>query len=95
MGKQKEADKLCHQIASTLMTAGDIKSNLTATQRKGLSFLKKSNTIAVAPFDKGQGFCTIERENLIKKAKKEFKNVTFVTPDNTNTFERKIPLSQK
>ena len=50
---------------------------LTSQQKKGLTYLKKNEEkIAVVPFDKGQGFVTIEREKLIEKSEKEFKNGT-------------------
>ena len=46
--------------------------------------------IAVTPFDKGQGFVSIEREKLVEKAEKEFQNVSMDTPNTTAALERKI-----
>ena len=57
----------------------------------GLSYLKKnSDTIAITPFDKGQGFVSIKREKLVEKSEKEFKNVSKDTEDNTDAVEKKI-----
>jgi hypothetical protein len=44
----------------------------------------------MTPFDKGLGFVTLERQELITKLKAEFKNVSMDTPDTTISFERKI-----
>jgi hypothetical protein len=89
-GRTNEAEELRHQAAHILKNAPPPKSNLTHMQKKGLLFLKRNKDIAVTPFDKGQGFCTLERDKLVSKAQAEFKNVTLDTPDTTPSFERKI-----
>ena len=71
------------------MNAKRPKSNLTASQRKGLAYLKKEN-IAVVPYDKGVGFVTIEKDKLVEKAEAQFKNVTLDTRNTTESYERKI-----
>ena len=62
-GKDKEAETVRHDVANVLLNAKPPPSNLTSQQKKGLTYLKKNKEkIAVLPFDKGQGFVTIERE---------------------------------
>jgi hypothetical protein len=85
-GKQKEADDLRHQAANILRRAPKPKSNLTSQQKLGLAYFNKNKELAVAPFDKGQGFVTLEREKLIKKSE----DVSLDTPDTTTSYERKI-----
>ena len=92
-GENSAAATLRHEAAETLKNAKTPKSNLTSRQKKGLSFLKKNKTLSVLPFDKGQGFGTLKTEGpngLIEKTEKEFKNVTFDTPNNTKSLETKI-----
>ena len=90
-GKKKEAETLRHDVTNTLLKAKPPPSNLTSQQKKGLSYLKKNKeNIAVVPFDKGQGFVTIEREKLVEKSEKEFQNVTLDTRDTTNSLQTKI-----
>ena len=89
-GKKKEAQELRHDVAVTLKKTKKPKSNLSASQKRGLSFFKKNKQIAVTPFDKGQGFVVIEREKLVEKAEKEFQNVKMDTPDTTEALERKL-----
>ena len=90
MGNKKEADEMRHQVAHTLINAKKPKPNLTITQRKGLAFLKESENLSVTPFDKGQGFCTIETEKLVEKVESDFCNITLDTRNNTNSYETKI-----
>ena len=89
-GKTTEAQVLRHDATSILKVPRKPKSNLTHSQRKGLSYLKNRKDIAITPFDKGQGFVSIEREKLVEKAEKEFQNVSLDTPDTTASLERKI-----
>ena len=73
------------------MKAKNPRSNLTAEQKSGLSFLKANREkIAIVPFDKGQGFVSIEREKLVAKAEKEFSKVTLDTRDTTQSLQSKI-----
>jgi hypothetical protein len=58
-GKQAEAEDLRHPAANILINSRPPKSNLSAPQKKGLSYLKRNTKLSVTPFDKGQGFCTI------------------------------------
>jgi hypothetical protein len=90
IGKGKEADELRHQAAHILLKAKTPKSNLTAQQKKGLNYFNRNKNIAVAPFDKGQGFVTLERGKLIDKAQAEFKNTSLDTKNSTAAYERKI-----
>jgi hypothetical protein len=76
-----------------LLNAPKPMSNLTSKQKVGLSFLKKTKELAVTPFDKGIGFVTLERDELVKKSEVEFNYVSLDTPDITITFERKIQLT--
>ena len=89
-GKTLEAQTLRHETAEILKKAKKPKSNLTAEQKKGLTYLKKKDNLAVTPFDKGQGFVVIEKEKLVEKSEKEFQNVTLDTPDTTDSLERKL-----
>ena len=89
-GKLTEAQVLRHQATNILKNPKKPKSNLTASQRKGLSYLKNRKDLAITPFDKGQGFVSIEKEKLVEKAEKEFQNVSLDTPDTTGSLERKI-----
>jgi hypothetical protein len=91
-GKEKEADKLRHQVTHGLLQAPKPKSNLTSQQKVGLSYLRKTKDIAVTPYDKGIGFVTLERDELVKKSEAEFKNVSLDTSDTTVSFERKIQV---
>ena len=84
-GKTTEAKVLRHEATSILKKPIKPKSNLTHSQKKGLAYLKKKRDIAITPFDKGQGFVSIEREKLVEKAEKEFQNVSMDTPDNTKS----------
>jgi hypothetical protein len=58
-----------------------------------LLFLKNNKDLAVAPFDKGQGFVTLETTKLVHKAEAEFKNTTMDTRNKTTTYERKIQVT--
>ena len=89
-GKKEQAQEIRHNTADLLKKAKKPKSNLTGEQKKGLAYLKKNRDLSVTPFDKGQGFVTIEKEKLVEKSEKEFQNVTLDTPDTTDTLERKI-----
>ena len=89
-GKTTEAQVLRHEATAILKVPRKLKSNLTNSQRKGLSYLKNKKDIAVTPFDKGQGFVSIEMEKLVEKAEKEFQNVSMDTPNTTTALERKI-----
>ena len=51
---------------------------------------KKNKNISVTPFDKGQGFVSLDKEKLVEKSEKEFQNVKKDTPNTTGTLERKI-----
>ena len=73
-----------------LTQKGKPKSNLTPSQRKGLSYLKGRKDLSITPFDKGQGFVTIETPKLIEKAEAEFKNTALDTPNKTTAYEGKI-----
>ena len=89
-GKAKEADTLRHEIGNILIKAKNPRSNLTANQKKGLAHLKsKRDEIAIVPFDKGQGFVSIERKKLVEKVEKEFNNVSFDTKDTTQSLQTK------
>ena len=89
-GKITEAQVLRHEATAILKVPRKPKSNLTNRQRKGLAYLKSRKDLAITPFDKGQGFASIEREKLVEKAEKEYQNVSLDTPDTTGTLERKI-----
>ena len=92
-GENRAAATLRHEMAETLKKAKPPKSNLTSRQKKGLSYLKKKDNLSVLPFDKGQGFGTLKTHGpngLIEKTEKEFKNVTFDTPNGTKALETKI-----
>ena len=90
-GKTKEAETLRYDTASILCKAKPPSSNLTADQKKGLSYLKKNKEkIAVVPFDKGEGFVSIKRPKLEEKAEKEFNNVKCDTKDTTASLQTKI-----
>jgi hypothetical protein len=78
--KQAEAEEIQHRAANILLNSHPPKSNLTATQKKDLSYLKKNEKLSVSPFDKGQGFCTIEREKLVQKAEKKNSKMSPLTP---------------
>ena len=90
-GKKKEADVLRHDVADILLKAKPTRSNLSTQQKKGLSYLKKNkDKIAIVPFDKGQGFVSIERDELVKKSEAEFSNVSLDTKDTTKALQTKI-----
>ena len=92
-GENSAAATLRHDAAETLKKAKVPKSNLTGRQKKGLAFFKKNKALSVVPFDKGVGFGTLKTEGpngLVEKTEKEFKNVTFDTPNNTKSLETKI-----
>jgi hypothetical protein len=52
--------------------------------------LRESNDISVTPFDKGQGFITINTEKLVEKTTAEFKNVQSNTTNKTDLLQTKI-----
>ena len=80
-----------HETASILIKAKAPCTNLNAEQKKGMKFLKDNKEkIAIVPFDKGEGFASIEREKLNEKAEKEFNNVKMDTKDTTHTLQTKI-----
>ena len=54
------------------------------------AYLKKNKNLAIAPFDRGKGIVSLERDKLIEKATAEFKNTTMDTPNKTVKYERKI-----
>ena len=56
-----KAAELHHKTVNILHKAKPPPPNLNHLQRKGLSFFKRKNELAVAPFDKGKGFVTLER----------------------------------
>ena len=90
-GKTKEAETLRHETASILMKAKALRSNLTSDQKKGMAYLKKhKEDIAIVPFDKGEGFISIERKKLIEKSEKEFSNVKLDTKNTTQSHKTKI-----
>ena len=89
-GKRDKASDLRHTTTNILLNAKQPESNLTKQQKKGLSFFKRNPDIAVTPFDKGQGFVTIQKNELIKKAEAEFKNTEFDTANKTSSYEGKI-----
>ena len=89
-GKKDKATDLRHQVTNILLHAKPPKPNLTAQQKRGLAFFKRNKQIAVCPFDKSQGFVTVEREKMIQKAEAEFKNNTMDTPNRTAAYESKI-----
>ena len=92
-GKRDKAADLRHNVTNILLHAKAPKSNLTSQQKRGLNFLKKSKDISVTPFDKGQGFVTLETSKMIQKAEAEFKNTSLDTPNETTTYEGKFNAS--
>ena len=89
--EKKEADVLRHDVADILLKAKPTRSNLSTQQKKGLSYLKKNkDKIAIIPFDKGQGFVSIEQDELVKKSEAEFSNVSLDTKDTTKALQTKI-----
>ena len=91
IGKKAEAETLRFEVSKIVLTAPPPPPNLTSKQKKGLSYLKKNrDKIAVVPFDKGQGLATMDREELVKKSEKEFKNVTLDTKDTTQTHQGRL-----
>ena len=89
-GNNHVAATLRHEVSEALKKAKNPKSNLTAKQKKGVSFFKRNKALSVVPFDKGQGFGTLKTEKLVEKTEKEFTNVTLDTPNGTKTLETKI-----
>ena len=90
-GKQEKAEDFRHDMADILLKAKPPKPNLTKEEQKGMSYLKKSKErLAIVPFDKGQGLVSIEREKLVEKSEKEFKNVSLDTEDTTKSHQTKI-----
>ena len=75
-GRDRDKEPNQRDVADILLKAKPTRSNLSAQQKKGLSYLKKNkDKIAIVPFDKGQGFVSIERDELVKKSEAEFSNV--------------------
>ena len=52
--------------------------------------MKHKKDLAIVPFDKGQGLVSIERDELVRKAEKEFKNVTLDTKDTTLALQNNM-----
>ena len=90
--KKTDAELLRQNVSLSLTKSINKKldDNLTRPQRIALKELKTNPSIAVYPFDKGQGFAILSKDEALKKLEEQLSKARVVDHDPTETLTRKF-----